>query len=143
QCISQPVIFAGQINMSMKKHFILLFVTFLSVNSFSSSLTLDVIYNERFLNLFAENPMPQARSTFQPIELYIDDEGDLRAQFNKDQGEILIRITDNTNTPMYESIVNTSFEKETYIPASTLPAGTYTIYFIIEEDYYWYAEFDL
>ncbi len=78
-----------------------------------------------------------------PIILYINEEGNLRAEFHQDQGEILIQMTDNTNTPVYESIVNTSFEREAYIPASTLPTGTYTIYFIIDDDNYWYAEFQL
>ncbi|MCC8186005.1 MAG: DUF3244 domain-containing protein [Bacteroides sp.] len=124
----------------MKKTFIFLITLFLSISSFGISLTTDVIYSEKILQLFLGTVRPRA---INPIVLYINEEGNLRAEFNKDQGEILIRITDTTNTPVYESVMNTSLERETYIPASTLPAGTYTIYFIIDDDNYWYAEFQL
>jgi len=124
----------------MKKTCIFLVTLLLSISSFGISLTTDVIYSEKILQLFLGTVKPRAMT---PIILYINKEGNLRAEFHQDQGEILIQITDNTNTPVYESIVNTSFEREAYIPASTLPTGTYTIYFIIDDDNYWYAEFQL
>ncbi|MCD8031245.1 MAG: DUF3244 domain-containing protein [Bacteroides sp.] len=127
----------------MNRYIIILFLLAFSHVIYCTSLNSQSNNRETKLNILNSLSSVSATSLFEPIELYINDAGDLRAAFNKDQGEILIQITDNKNIPVYESIVNTSFERETYIPASTLPAGTYTIYFIIDDDQYWYAEFEL
>ncbi len=130
----------------MKKMIIVIVVKLLlSTNTFATELSSTNRFEESQLALFllSKTLTITPTSTYKPIIIYINQEGNLRAEFHQDQGEILIQITDNTNTPVYESIVNTSFEREAYIPASTLPTGTYTIYFIIDDDNYWYAEFQL
>ncbi len=134
--------FAGQKQDIMKPPLIIFIVATFTICSYCKAAS-TANTTERKLNLLHGSSSVSPRSTFEPVLLYINQDGDLRVQINQHQGEVLIQIKNSTNTLMYEYMVISSHEKEINIQSSPFPEGTYIIYFLINETYYLYTELQI